>query len=94
MLQYLLLFTIKYNKMLLGNLMEWGLRIEDIALLCFRQCKDEQAFVPKVPDYTAKLKILKEAMDQLITHCKARIWIIVIIFQDFSLVLPVVLYKY
>jgi hypothetical protein len=48
--------------------------------------------VAKVSDYAAKLKILKEAMDQLITQCKARIWIIIIIIiLDFSLLPPVVL---
>jgi uncharacterized SAM-binding protein YcdF (DUF218 family) len=58
--------------------------------------------VAQVSDYTAKLKILKEAMDQLMAQCKARIWIIIIviiiiIIPDFSIVLPVVLsllYKY
>jgi hypothetical protein len=62
-----------------------------MALLCFRECKDDQAFVAKVSDYAAELKILKEAMDQLITECKARIWIIIIIFPVFSLLPPVVL---
>ncbi|PNF30382.1 hypothetical protein B7P43_G13401, partial [Cryptotermes secundus] len=35
-----------------------------------KQCKDKQAFVAKVSCHNAKLKSLKEAMDQLITQCK------------------------
>jgi nucleoporin GLE1 len=34
------------------------------------QCKDEQEFVAKVSAHTAKLNILKGAMNQLITRCK------------------------
>lgn len=49
--------------------LEYRTKYEEIVEAA-KQCKDRQAFVAKVSCHTAKLKSLKEALDQLITRCK------------------------
>jgi hypothetical protein len=48
------------------------LLISCVMVLCFRQCKDRQAFAAKFSCHMTKLKGLNEAMDQLVKQCKAR----------------------